>query len=384
MCGFQENTCLARRYLRNVCSLFCAVIIVLSVSAQNTSQPEAEIYFGDHLVRIDATAVAQFDRGYQLFIKVWNESEGLGPNFNAKSCANCHHIPVPGGSELAPHTFVMHSLSVRHEIGGHTFQRFHVKENAIGENPLPTTYISRKTQSLFGLGLLETVPLDYLTKIEDPKDRNHDGISGRLPRISKGVGRFGWKSQSISIEEFVNTAFTLELGLTTSSYRMSDAMLHPVKGDIKPEVTYDKVLAVSTFIRLLAPPPRRTISQRLIGGDKIFDDIGCSSCHKPDLPTITKDGSNRIIHPFTDLLLHDMGPELSDGFREGAASRSEFRTAPLWGLSSAGPPFLHDGRAKNIESAILLHGGEAARSSRAFRLLAQDDKDKLLEFLRCI
>jgi len=384
MCGFHENTGLARRYLRNVCSLFCAVIIVLSVSAQNTTQPEAEIYFGDHIARIDATAVAQFDRGYQLFIKVWNESEGLGPNFNAKSCANCHHIPVPGGSELAPHTFVMHSLSVRDEIGGHTFQRFNVKENAVGENPLPTTYISRKTQSLFGLGLLETVPLDYLTKIEDPKDRNHDGISGRLPRISKGVGRFGWKSQSISIEEFVNTAFTLELGLTTSTYRMSNAMLHPVKGNIKPEVSYDKVLAVSTFIRLLAPPPRRTISQRLIGGDKIFDDIGCSSCHKPELPTITKVGSNRIIHPFTDLLLHDMGPELRGGFREGAASRSEFRTAPLWGLSSTGPPFLHDGRAKNIESAILLHGGEAARSSRAFRLLAQDDKDKLLEFLRCI
>jgi CxxC motif-containing protein (DUF1111 family) len=219
--------------------------------------------------------------------------------------------------------------------------------------------------------------------MEDPKDRNHDGISGRLPKMSKGIGRFGWKSQSISIEEFVNTAFTLELGLTTSNI-MSNAILHPVEGNVKPEVSYDKVLAISTFIRLLAPPPRRTISQRLIGGDKIFDDIGCSSCHKPELVTITKDGSNRIIYPFTNLLLHDMGPELSDGFREGAALRSEFRTAPLWGLSSAGPPYLHDGRAKDIESAILLHGGEAARSSRAFRLLTQDDKDKLLEFLRCI
>jgi CxxC motif-containing protein (DUF1111 family) len=364
--------------------LFCAVIIVLSVSAQNTSQPAAEIYFGDYIGGTDATTRAQFDRGYQLFIKVWEQSEGLGPNFNAKSCANCHHIPVPGGSELAPHTFVMHSLSVRDDAGGHTFQRFNIKENAVVENPLPTTYISRKTQSLFGLGLLERVPLDYLTAIEDPKDRNHDGISGRLPRMSMGVGRFGWKSQSINIEEFVNTALMLELGLTTSTYRTSNVSLHPVKRNLTPEGSYDKVMAISTFIRLLAPPPRRTISQRLIGGDKIFDEIGCSSCHKPEVPTITKDGSNRIIHPFTDLLLHDMGPALSDGFSEGAASRSEFRTAPLWGLSSAGPPFLHDGRAKNIESAILLHGGEAAGSSKAFRLLAQGDKNKLLEFLRCI
>jgi CxxC motif-containing protein (DUF1111 family) len=383
MFGFQKNTCLVRRYLCNVCSLFCAVIIVLSVSAQNTSQPKTEIYFGDHIAGVDATTIAKFDLGYQLFIKVWKESEGLGPNFNAKSCANCHHIPVPGGSELAPHTFVLHSVSVRDANGGHTFQRFNVKENAVVENSLPTTYISRKTQSLFGLGLLETVPLDYLTRIEDPKDRNHDGISGRLPRMSKGVGRFGWKSQSINIEEFVNTAFTLELGLTTS-YRMNNARLHPVKGNVEPEVSYDKVLAISTFIRLLAPPPRRTISQHLIGGEKIFHDIGCSSCHKSELLTITKDGSSRIIYPFTDLLLHDMGPELSDVFREGAALRSEFRTAPLWGLSSAGPPYLHDGRAKDIKSAILLHGAEAARSSRAFRLLSQDDKDKLLEFLRCI
>jgi CxxC motif-containing protein (DUF1111 family) len=360
------------RLKTSILLFFCAIAVFSTLTAQKkgyVNEAHSEIYFGDPIPNLPAPQALEFEQGFQLFIKVWTASEGLGPLFNAQSCANCHHIPVAGGTEFAPNTFVAHSSLVTDSTGNHSFQRFALTADGVVTRTLPEKFTLRKTQSLYGLGLLEAVAVEDLQKLADPDDKNNDLISGRLPRLKNGFGRFGWKSQASTIDGFVRMALITELGLTNR------------------EISDDKVQSIASFIKLLALPPRRQIDAGMEGGNIIFEKIGCAKCHQPELKVNNFKVSSlngNSIYPYTDLLLHDMSKTFDDGIESEVVSASEFRTPALWGLSSAGPPYLHDGRAKSIEEAIILHNGESKTASDNFCALSSEDLKKLLEFLRSL
>jgi CxxC motif-containing protein (DUF1111 family) len=278
--------------------------------------------------------------------------------------------------------------------------------------------------SVTGLGLLEAVEDATLLALADPDDADGDGISGRVQLIAESefiaevarlellleagepgrnlpingryIGRFGKKASAINLLHQAVTAYREDMGLTTDL--ILEDPINPQVGNFAgddvpdPEIPSSTVSNVVFYLKTLRPPPQRGAdSPDVLAGEAVFAQAGCARCHAPSLTT----GPSRIaaldrvqFHPYTDLLLHDMGPELDDGYTEGIALTSEWRTAPLWGIGLAeraqgGSAFyLHDGRARSLREAIELHGGEGSASRTAFRALAASDQELLLAFLR--
>lgn len=240
----------------------------------------------------------------------------------------------------------------------------------------------------------------------DPSDANGDGISGvpnyeylpsfitpfnnAIPRNGKYIHRFGKKAAAYNLLHQTVNAYNQDIGIT-SSFERRDVYSGL---DIDPEVTDLTVRNVVFYLQTLkAPVQRNQNDDEIIQGKSIFIQAGCEGCHKQTLTTgfsPVSALSNKILHPYTDLLLHDMGPALDDGYTEGNARTSEWRTPPLWGLglspnSQGGEYFLlHDGRAKSIEEAIQLHGGEATGSKNKFSQLSATDINALLKFLKSL
>ena len=244
---------------------------------------------------------------------------------------------------------------------------------------------------VFGFGLLDAVPAEVLLALSDPDDLDGDGISGRPNRFSDGrIGRFGRKAFVPSLAEFNSGAFLLEQGVTVPGQleenTVAGADLPPGVDPVpEPELGAEEVELAETFVRFLAPPQPGPPSADARFGERIFREIGCAACHVPSLrtgPHSVAALSNREVAAFTDLLLHDMGPELAD-FCIGEARPEEFRTEPLMGLRHV-TRFLHDGRADSIEEAILLHGGEADSSRAAFAALSARERAALLAFLETL
>jgi len=319
-----------------------------------------------------AVPVQVYVGGDALFSKTWSAAEGAGPLANAQSCAACHATPRPGGAGREPESLVLISDEERDDTGGHVFRRFLLRPGrAVVKRPLPRRVFTRRAPALFGLGLLEQVPLDAVAAGADPDDRDGDGISGRLPSTG---GRFGWKSRFTTLEQAVAAALINELGLTSPIFPAGG-------GSHEVEVTAGQLARLTAFVRGLPPPPRGLASGSVPTGEASFREIGCASCHTPRLPA---SASATSIAAYTDLLLHDMGPALADGFPEGDAAPAEFRTPPLWGLASTGPPFLHDGRADSVDMAIRLHDGEAAASRQRYERLTQAQRAALVRFLNSL
>jgi CxxC motif-containing protein (DUF1111 family) len=241
----------------------------------------------------------------------------------------------------------------------------------------------RVAPPLVGLGLLEAVPEATILERADPDDRDGDGISGR-PHWLKGdggrrkLGRFGWKALSASVQEQTTAAFLNDMGLTSP-------------GDISA-----RELELVTFYSQTLGAPRTALpasSPVVRRGQELFSELQCARCHVPQLATsrspqaVAQVINDQRIWPYTDLLLHDLGPGLDDGVAEQGAAGSEWRTAPLWGLGltqrvNASAGFLHDGRARTIEEAILWHGGEAKTAKTRFVQLPSQGKRELLAWLR--
>jgi len=240
---------------------------------------------------------------------------------------------------------------------------------------LPRSPVARrKTPALFGLGLLEQVSVKTLQKRAEENLLLYPEIRGRLPRVHGGYGRFGWKSEFSSIAAVVEHALITELGF--------DAQRANAKNFQTGAQNIIDVLA--DYCRLIGPPPLRRSSPSATAGRHLFVQLTCNGCHAESLTT----DANALpafrsvnFHPYTDLLLHHMGPLMAEEFTSGDIDRDEFRTAPLWGITSTGPPFLHDGRAETLEQSILLHGGEAQRSIQSYRSLSRTDQEDLLAFL---
>ncbi len=210
------------------------------------------------------------------------------------------------------------------------------------------------------------------------------------------LGKFGWKAIKPTLSSQSAAALAGDLGITSTDHRNDDctsgqvACREAAHGG-EPELGTPELEAVAFFIRYLGVPAARrdNADPAVIRGNELFYETGCERCHRAALRT-RADGALASItfHAYTDLLLHDLGPDLSDSIGEGAASAREWRTPPLWGLGLvADDPkarFLHDGRAETIEEAIRAHGGEAARSKAHFEAMSAQDREKVLQFLRSL
>lgn len=344
------------------------------------SDGSSGLAFGDPLSGLAPALQQDFEAGYGLFIKVWSPGEGLGPLTSARSCTACHAMPMPGGSGTTARTFVHHVRGMARAPGASAVPRFAVQaDGRLLPRPLPADLATRKTPLLFGVGLLEGVPEADLLAFADPEDADGDGISGRLPARGGLRTRFGWKGSVAGLEDFVAMAFASEMGLASERAARAGTAQDPAA-----EISEEQVGQLARFLRLLAAPPCTRVLPGAERGRAVFLRIGCESCHRETLRTGASSVpalAGRVFHPYTDLLVHDMGSELADGIREADVSESEFRTPPLWGLSSTGPPFLHDARASTLEEAILQHGGEASRSARAFQALGAGEREALIDFL---
>lgn len=263
----------------------------------------------------------------------------------------------------------------------------------------------RLAPPMIGLGLLEAIPQQTLLDMADEQDRDGDGISGRVNRVwsaetnSLLIGRFGWKAEQPSLRQQNAAAFAGDIGITSSLFHRDDCTpaqkaCREAPNGGAPEVS-DRILDLVTFYsRNLAVPVRRNLDDPQVKrGEQLFAQAGCESCHRTAIRTAVLDQqpeqSGQLIHPYTDLLLHDMGEGLADNRPVFLASGREWRTAPLWGIGltqvvSGSEHYLHDGRARTLLEAILWHGGEGQASREQVRTMSAPDRDALLAFLRSL
>ena len=383
---------------------------------------------------LDDAQRARFQAGRSPFDFVW-EVPKLGPLFNNNACLGCHGRngrglsqigdgpvsqglirvslsdgepgdpaggppPLPGyGTQLQDHaTFGLAEVrvtltwieSIATYADGETVAmrepRIEVRTPMDELLPSNTRYSYRVPPPLVGLGLLEAIPEATLEALADADDADGDGISGRTNRVwdpvqmTTALGRFGWKANVSTLHLQVAGAFSGDMGLSSYVFPEPDG-----NRDVNDEQFDDTVFFAST-IGVPAAGPRDGEALR---GRGLFRDFGCASCHVPDLETgdhPIAELAHQRIHPYTDLLVHDMGDRLTDARPDYLADGVEWRTPALWGIGLAqtvlaGATFLHDGRARTLAEAILWHGGEAEAAREAFRMAARDERDALLAFL---
>lgn len=373
---------------------------------------------------------------------------GLGPLFVQNSCASCHKkngsaafplssgdmggvlarvslpghdnpysiLPVPGyGTQIQTKaTFGVlpeaklsyHTTTVEGSMMDGT--KYNLRQpNFFLENfyvPFPSNaqMSIRIAPPILGLGLLEAIREEDIVAWSDPEDKDVDGISGRPNYVydirtkSERLGRFGWKANQSDLYNQTAQAYLEDMGVT-SPFLTKDPSYGQLQHDNKdddPEIPELTVLATTFYTQSLGVPDQRKKNDGdVIYGKKLFHFIGCQSCHKSEVKTGIHPEysflSNQTIHPYTDLLLHDMGEELADHRPDGKANGLEWRTPPLWGIGlrevvGGHTNYLHDGRARNVEEAILWHGGEALKSRENYKKLSKSDRQKLLLFLNSL
>lgn len=262
----------------------------------------------------------------------------------------------------------------------------------------------RIAPAIFGVGLLENVPEDAVLAREDPDDEDGDGISGRANRVADPsgdgtvLGRFGWKAGVPTVEDQNARALQGDIGITSTlrpdqpcTRSEASCRAAPAGGD--PEIEDERLDQITFYTRTLAVPARREVgATSTTRGQDLFDEVGCASCHVAELRTGPSDIEaldEQVIRPYTDLLLHDMGPGLADDRPDGEATGREWRTAPLWGIGlvetvNDHTRFLHDGRARDLTEAVLWHGGEAADARRRFAELPAADREAVIAFLESL
>lgn len=279
----------------------------------------------------------------------------------------------------------------------------------LGYGPLhPQARLSpRVAPQMIGLGLLEAIPENEIKGIADEDDKNNDGISGRPNLVWSAeynkvvLGRFGLKAGSPSVNEQSQGAFSNDIGISTPLFpagagectKLQENCMKATDGN-SPQ--YDDLEAPSQVTDLVnlyvsniaVPPQRNSDSSEVIQGKKLFNDIGCNQCHVESY-SVKHNNRQQTIHPYTDLLLHDLGEGLADNRPEGVANGREWRTAPLWGIGltpavSGHSYYLHDGRARNLLEAILWHGGEAQKQRDSVVNLTKSQRQQLIKFVESI
>jgi len=377
---------------------------------------------GDAIDGLDADTLAAFTRGQELMKRKFRTDQGLGPDFNTSSCAHCHQAPKAGGSSPRYRDFWLvrrvRADGAAEDLGTNGTSPVRDLYVVPPTFHIPTAadcsiFARRNAPPAFGVGLFSFVSDETILKRADPDDADGDGISGR-PNYEQGlVGRFGYKSQASRIESFNRGAMLNQMGLT------SDPLLYAIPGEPQagsgslgalwlpgmllpgslltgtahaqvsapgepttdddgvpdPELSDDDqldLLIFSIYVGAIAPGPETADSR---AGAALFEQVGCADCHVPTL-----DSTRGPVPAYSDLLLHDMGPDLADGIGAGLATGSEFRTQPLWGLTWSAP-YLHDGRADTLQVAIEDHAGESQDSRDRYLELSQAEQAQVIAFL---
>lgn len=406
-----------------------------------------------------------FKTGNSFFTKDWviapastTARDGLGPLFNAPSCARCHGRDGRGRPPLSPEEEPV-ALLFRLSIPGETednspkpdpnyggqFNNFSIggigDEEVLAEGSIQVTYTEtqgtyddgstyslripnyeftnlaygdlheeimispRVGPQMIGLGLLEAINEENILSHEDPDDDDNDGISGKANFVwdveneTETLGRFGWKANQPSLKQQVAGAFLGDIGITSSLFSNENCTASQLEcqnttNGGEPEIEDSLLDAVVLYSSSLAVPIRRNFDNvEVLRGKALFSALNCTSCHTPSFTT----GSdhpiealhNKKIRPYTDLLLHDMGADLADNRPDFLANGNEWRTPPLWGIGlfqtvNNHTFYLHDGRARNLEEAVLWHGGEAENSRNQFKSLSQSDREALISFLNSL
>ena len=278
---------------------------------------------------------------------------------------------------------------------------YHFEGLAFGPMPPDVMVSPRTAPAMIGLGLLEAIPQEAILGLADPDDADGDGISGQANLvwdIKQGqptIGRFGWKANQPTVLQQAAGAFLGDIGITSALFpgencpSLQTSCLERPNGG-SPEISDERLAKVVLYAATLAVPAMRDVEDPEVQrGAALFRKAGCAACHTPQHTTGLHDVealSYQTIYPYTDLLLHDMGPELADGRPDFNADGQEWRTPPLWGIGlvetvNGHTMFLHDGRARNLTEAILWHGGEGAASQEVFRGLSRKEREALIRFL---
>jgi CxxC motif-containing protein (DUF1111 family) len=359
---------------------------------------------GDPLAGVTPREFEEFRLGLEDFREIEESSEGLGPLFNGTGCASCHSVPsIGGGSPMTEMRMGGRDADGRFRelSGGTLFQLFSIPDHRCQPviPPDATVVARRMSVPLFGAGLIEAVPDETLLGLEDPFDRDRDGVSGRAAMVRDvvsgrmRVGRFGWKAQHATLLAFSGDAYTNEMGITNDLFpvepsngvtleRMTECdRIKDPEDRVDPRTGKRAIDNFESFMRFLAPVERAPITTEARNGEQVFAALGCTSCHVPSLST----GANasaalnrRLIAAYSDFLLHDVGT--GDGIVQGAAQPDEIRTPALWGLRFR-RPLLHDGSAATPREAILRHGGEASAAIERYRTLLDPLRQALHLFL---
>lgn len=390
-------------------AIFVAAALVAGCSKLLPSAPSDDELLDGPLEGLTAEQHAIFLRGDIAFNdEVFTPATGLGPLFVATSCGTCHAGDGKGHPFTTLTRFGQTDSTGNQflQFGGPQLQHRSVPGFQPEIVPVGATFSKFTPPANTGLGLLDAVPDAALLALTDEKDVNGDGISGRpnwihLPTYTeiragastqngKYIGRFGKKAAVYDLLQQTANAYNQDMGIT-SPFEVYDTY---TGHETDPDVSYRTVEDVVFYLKTLkAPIQRNQQDASVISGKQVFVTIGCANCHTPSFTTGNSPVaalSNKTIAPYTDLLLHDMGNGLNDGYTEGGALPAEWRTPPLWGLglskkSQGGQYFLlHDGRAHSIEEAIVQHGGEGAQSKTSFQQLTPADKNNLLRFLESL
>jgi CxxC motif-containing protein (DUF1111 family) len=270
------------------------------------------------------------------------------------------------------------------------------KPNYTFEGATPPFFSVRLAPPLVGLGLLEAVGEATLLALADPDDANADGISGRAQTVldpesgEPRLGRFTGKAGKARLSHQIAAALNTDMGVTTAIFPALDGE----SLDGAPELSVDDLDQLTRYVALLGVSARRDLTNvQALHGEQLFSSARCVRCHTPTLTTSSyhpmTELRSQTIHPYTDLLLHDLGSGLADPMGELGATGSEWRTPPLWSIGltagvSGGEAYLHDGRARTLEEAILWHGGEAEGAKESFRTMSAEDRAALIKFLRSL
>lgn len=381
----------------------------LMAAAQVSMLSQASQLPGGALPGVTPLEFSEFRLGLDDFTEVETAEEGLGPAFNGTSCAVCHSVPAIGGGGVMVEVRAGYrdgSGAPRglNESGDTLVHMFSTpSHNCQPTIPDDVNVIAKRAPiPLFGAGLVEAISDDTLLALEDPEDRDRNGISGRAAMVvdlatgERRVGRFGWKSQHATLLAFSADAYRNEMGITNDllpdemAFGISETQMRYCDPFPDPEDKRDPVTRrrgidnFEAFMKFLAPVARATTDAAAPAGEQTFRAIGCASCHVPSL--VTGPNANPLFNRkpvplFSDLLLHDVGT--GDGIAQAAAAPSEIRTPALWGLRFR-RPLLHDGSAATIVDAIMRHGGEADLARAGYTRLSTSEQQELLLFLRSL
>lgn len=407
-----------------------AVVVTAGCDALAPGLPADEEVLAGTIPGMTASQVGQHLAGDEEFARVFGFSDGLGPIFVAGSCEQCHVGDAKGHPVFELVRFGRYDGAVwdpMEAAGGPQLQHRSRPGYPAETVPGHATGVARFTPpAVTGLGYLDAVDDTTLLRLADPDDADGDGISGHVQLLApselietalaleaaqsptptargtridgKYIGRFGKKALTVNLLHQTVGAYHQDMGVTSDL--LPEDLVNPAAGDrasdgvSDPEVSSGTVANVVFYLRTLRAPPRRDADDPDVrAGETLFEEVGCASCHVPTLRTgrSNLEVLDRVtFHPYTDLLLHDMGPELDDGYAEGRGTSAEWRTPPLWGaglqhLFQGGQAFyLHDGRARSFTEAIEYHGGEGAAARAAFRDLSPDQRARLIRFLESL